>query len=265
MNIVECSQGDMDWFLARTGRVTASDVAKTMAFRMKGEKKGEPLESRNGYMASIIGEILTGEPDMDIGGYLTDYMRRGIDEEDRAREVYAVVSDVEVQRVGFVIHPTIERAGASPDGIVSGDGMVEIKCPKSKTHIAYMLTGVLPEEYEPQVMFELACTGLEWCDFVSYDSRMPRRHRMFIKRVYRDEERIAEINAAVLQFLAEADSTIERLNRLNPESEISPKEHLKEQLRRSLEPDPNDEALITDEEIEWAKARTMPQPEIRST
>lgn len=243
--IVHCNQLDAEWFAARCGKVTASDVAKVLSFLVKGARKGGETAARAGYKASIIGEILTNEPDMDIG-FTTGYMNRGNNEEPKAREVYQVVSDLEVRQVGFVLHPTIERAGASPDGLVVGaSGMVEIKCPKSKTHIEYILNDSLPEEYEPQVMFELACTGLEWCDFVSYDSRMPARHRMFIKRVYRNEERIAEINAGVELFLSEAFDTIARMNGANPQPEL-----VKEQLRKSVS---LDDALLTDADIEWAK------------
>lgn len=211
MKIVPCTQGEMDWFEARCGRVTGSEVIHAIAIAKIGKNKGGSTEARKAYMASIIGEILTGNVDME--GYATGAMNHGIDEEPRAREVYEMVEDVEVQQVGFVIHPTIERAGASPDGLVREDGSLEIKCPKSKTHIQYVLSGELPDEYEPQVMFEIACTERDWCDFVSYDSRMPRWCRMFMKRIYRNEERIHEINAGVLQFLQETDDTIGEMRR----------------------------------------------------
>lgn len=202
-------QGTIEWFSARCGRVTASEVANAISIAKTGKNKGGSTEGRKTYLASIVAEILTGEPDME--GYITGSMNRGRDEEPLARAAYEVATDLDVSLVGFVLHPTIERAGCSPDALVGPDGLLEIKNPKTKNHIAYMLSGELPEEYEPQVMFSLACTEREWCDFVSYDSRMPPGLRIFCKRVYRNEERIREINEGVVQFLEEADDIIRRL------------------------------------------------------
>lgn len=202
-------QGTHAWFMVRCGKVTASEVANALAIAKIGKNKGGSTEGRKTYMASIIAELLTGEPDME--GYATSSMNRGTNEEPRARAAYEIANDVDVDTVGFVLHPTIERAGSSPDGLVCTDGMLEIKNPKTKNHIAYMLTGELPEEYEPQVMFSLACTEREWCDFLSYDARMPKGLRVFCKRIYRNEPRIAEINSGVLQFLDEADEIIRQL------------------------------------------------------
>lgn len=209
-------QGSLEWFMCRVGRVTASEVINALAIAKVGKNKGGDTEGRRTYKASIIAEILTGEPDME--GYATSSMNRGTNEEPRARAAYEIANDVDVDIVGFVIHPTIERAGSSPDGLVSHDGMLEIKNPKTKNHISYMLSGELPDEYEPQVMFSLACTERDWCDFLSFDARMPQGLRAFCKRIYRNEQRIAEINAGVLQFFEEVDEVIYQLRkRMGPE------------------------------------------------
>lgn len=246
-------QGTHAWFMARCGRVTASEVA-SVRLALTGKNKGGSTEGRRTYMASIIGEILTGEPDME--GYATSSMNRGKDEEPRARAAYEIANDVDVDTVGFVLHPTIERAGSSPDGLVGADGMLEIKNPKSKNHISYMLTGELPEEYEPQVMFSLACTEREWCDFLSYDARMPKGLRFFIKRIYRNEPRISKINADVLQFLDEADEIIRQLKKRYGVPDIRPAVVHKAKREDAVMTDP--ELGITDADIEsvypeWAR------------
>jgi hypothetical protein len=116
-----------------------------------------------------------------------------------------------VEEIGFVEHPTIAMAGASPDGMIASDGLLEAKCPVTATHIETLLTGVIPDKYFKQMQFQLACTGREWCDFASYDPRLPERMRLFVKRVPRDREAIAEIEDAVVVFLTEIERTVEQL------------------------------------------------------
>lgn len=233
MKIVQCTQGSQAWHANRAGRVTASEVYKVLM--------DPKTETRSGYMAQIISEILTGEPNME--GFCNPYMERGTAEEPAARDAYAVRNNVWIDQVGFVIHPTIARAGSSPDGLVGEDGGVEIKVPKPSNHIAYMIGGQLPKKYEPQVMFNLACTEREWYDFVSFDPGLPTRHQLFIKRVYRDEARIRDINEAVLSFLEEVDDLIAKLDSMNP---------LIEQLRKSVDIEAG--LGITDDDIPaWAK------------
>lgn len=237
MKIVTCSQGSAEWLAVRSGRVTASKVAAVLNFR-KDKKEGA---ERAAYRVQVAAEILTGST---LGeGFVNDFMRWGTEQEPDARDAYCVRHDVYVDTVGFVIHPAIERAGGSPDGLVGADGMVELKCPKTSMHIEYMLAGVVPPEYEPQVMFGLACTERAWCDFSSFDSRLPLRHQLFTVRVYRDEARIKEIEDGVRTFLDEVDALIAKLDGMNP---------LIEQLRQSVEIDP--ELGITDADIPaWAK------------
>jgi len=242
VNIIDCTQGDHEWFNARLGKVTASEVADAVRFLKRGDKKGEEGKTRLSYKAAIVSEILTGDP---ADTFVSKYMERGTELEPYARTAYEIKRNVMVEQVGFVIHPSIDRSGASPDGLVGEDGGLEIKCPKVENHLAYMLAGKLPPEYEPQVMWNLACTGRQWWDFVSYcPPPMPERHRLFIVRVHRDEQRIAELEAGVVQFLAEVDEMITALDTLNPEIAKT----LNEQLRGSLGEDYGDLG-ITDEDI----------------
>lgn len=212
--VVECLQGSREWFECRMGRVTASEVASVLAFLKRGEKKGGDRAKRSNYKTQIVSERLSGHINMD--GYVSPAMMHGNDYEAVARAEYRFRSGNEVDLLGFVFHPTIEMAGSSPDGFIDDDGGLELKCPNTTTHFEYMMAGDVPEEYEPQMMFGMACTGRMWWDFCSFDPRVPERHQVFTKRLYRREERIAEIEAGVIQFLSEVDDVIERLNALNP-------------------------------------------------
>jgi hypothetical protein len=215
MNVLSCDQGSAEWFYARSGKVTASQVIRAISFLKIGDKKGGETAARASLKVKIVAEILSGEPS--IEGYVSPYMQYGTEMEPFARAAYEVKFDTMVDKVGFVLHPTIERAGGSPDGLIGDQGGIEIKCPKTETHLDYMIAGVLPPEYEPQVMFCLACTGRTWWDFASFDARLPARHQLFVVRVLRDEERIQEIEEGVRAFLFEVDEMIAQIEQINPE------------------------------------------------
>jgi putative phage-type endonuclease len=236
MTILNMKQGTQEWFQQRCAFVTGSKAADVMGFL----KKGGETQARANYKAQIVAEILTGMPDLD--GYLSPYMQWGTEQEPFARAAYEMATGLDVDQVGFVVNDRIPRMGGSPDGLVGDDGGIEIKCGKSTTHIRWMLDGIVPEEHEPQMSFYLACTGRKWMDFVSFDPRMPAHLRLFVKRLERDEERIAFIEAAVVQFNAEVDEMIGRLNSI-----ATP---VYDQLRESLIQD--DCLGISDEEIAWA-------------
>ncbi len=217
MKVSYCEQGSGEWLQMRIGKVTASRVAAAMSFLQRG---GES-KARADLKRELAAEIITGT--VDPHGYVSSYMKDGTAAEPYARAAYEVEYDVSVDVVGFIFHPTIERAGASPDGlVVGGKGGLEIKAPKTTTHIEYLEANILPPDYEPQVMFNLACSEYEWWDFVSWDDRMTSQFKLFRKRVYRDEKRIAEINAGVTQFLREVDEKIEHLRKLYPAKERVP-------------------------------------------
>lgn len=222
MKAYDCQQGTEEWFRLRAGKVTASGLADALAIRKINPNKGESTEARKGYIAEIVAETLSGEPDME--GYISQSMKDGNEYEPFARAAYEVKYDVSVDKVGFVVHPTIERFGASPDGLMESlGGGLEIKCPKTKTHIKYLRAGVLPPDYEPQVMANLACSELEWWDFVSFGMKVAPRFQIMKVRVYRDEVRIKEIEDGVRSFLQEVDDAIGELNRMYPEEVYVPK------------------------------------------
>jgi putative phage-type endonuclease len=204
VRVLDLPQGSAEWAAARAGLVTASRIDDVLAKIKSGE-----AASRRDYKAQILAERLTGVPQED--GYINAEMQWGIDNEIYARGAYQVAKDIDVDPVGLILHPTIERSAASPDG-VAGEGLVEIKCPKTATHLQYLLAGEAPTKYQPQMLWQMACAECSWVDFVSYDPRLPERLQLFVVRFHRDDKRIKEMETEVLAFLAEVDQMLERLN-----------------------------------------------------
>jgi putative phage-type endonuclease len=204
LNILDCEQRTPEWIEARIGKVTASRIDCVLAEIKKGE-----AASRRNYRAEIVIETLTGLP---ADNYISKEMQWGIDTEPFARAAYELQNDVMVATVGFANHPAIARFGASPDGLVGEDGLVEIKCPNTATHLDYLLTGEVPADYQPQMLVAMACTGRDWCDFVSFDPRMPQHLQLFVRRFERDNFRITEIEQKVEKFLDEVDEMLMRLD-----------------------------------------------------
>ncbi len=196
-------QGSDAWFAERCGRVTASRIADLMAKTKSGWGA-----SRANYAAQIITERLTG---CVAPSFTNAAMIHGTETEPEARRAYEFFVDRDVVETGFVPHPSIGMAGASPDGLVGDDGLLELKCPQSATHIETLLTGTVPDKYVKQMMFQMACTGRQWCDFASYDPRLPERMRLWVKRVERDAETVDEIECAVVEFIAEIDEKLGKL------------------------------------------------------
>lgn len=196
-------QGTEDWHDVRRGKVTASRVADLIA-----KTKSGWAASRAKYEAELIAERLTGQT---TDGFKSAAMLRGNEVEPDARTAYAFLNDADVAEIGFVDHPRIQMAGASPDGLVGKDGLVEIKCPDTHTHIDMLLRGKVPGRYLTQMQWQMACTGRAWCDFVSYDPRLPERHQIFVTRVKRDGERISQLETEVAAFLEELEDKIARL------------------------------------------------------
>jgi putative phage-type endonuclease len=196
-------QGSPEWFALRLGKVTASRVADIVA-----KTKSGPSASRASYMAQLITERLTGTVQE---SYSNAAMQWGTDKEPEARAAYEFYH-AEVTQVAFTPHPTIDQAGCSPDGLVDEDGLIEIKCPNSATHLETLLGQAVPAKYETQIQFQLACTGRQWCDFVSYDPRMPEAMRLFVKRVARDDKRIKELETEIAGFLLEMAVKLSELN-----------------------------------------------------
>jgi putative phage-type endonuclease len=192
-----------EWFAERLGKVTASKVADVLARTKSGWGA-----SRAGYAAQLIAERLTGKPTV---LFENDAMRWGNEQEPLARDAYAFYVDADVSQCGFITHPTIAMSGASPDGLVGEDGLVEIKAPNTATHIDTLLDEPISNRYVLQMQWQLACTGRKWCDFVSFDPRLPEHMRLFVKRFKRDEKVIAELEREVALFLREIDTKLAAL------------------------------------------------------
>lgn len=201
-------QGTPEWFAQRLGKVTASRMTDVMAKVKSGEAAG-----RANYRAELVAERLTGKV---AESFTNAAMKWGTEAEPLARAAYEAEFGVLVQEVGMVEHPRIPMSGASPDGLVSTDGQIEIKAPETKAHIETMLGGEAPAKYMPQIQWQLACTGRAWCDFVSFDPRLPPGMQMFVRRVPRDDAYIKELEAEVIKFLAEVEETVHRLEALQP-------------------------------------------------
>lgn len=201
--MLEMIQGSPEWLKARVGKVTASRIADVVA-----KTKSGPSASRENYLAELIAERLTRQP---AERFVSPAMQHGTDTEAEARACYEFYRGETVKEVGFVLHPTIDQSGASPDGLVGADGLVEIKCPNTATHIDTLLARMMPRKYINQMQWQMACTGRQWCDFVSYDSRLPERLRLFVKRMPRDEKCIAELETEIVRFLVELEVKIHRL------------------------------------------------------
>lgn len=199
-------QGSAAWHAQRLGRVTASRVADIIAKTKSGYST-----SRANYMAELVAERLTGNR---AESFTSAAMQWGTDQEPEARLAYEFYSNAKVELVGFVAHPTIAMAGASPDGFVGADGLVEFKCPLTATHIETLLTDSVPGRYETQMLWQMACCpDRAWCDYVSFDPRMPEAMQRFVKRFPRDNARIAELEEEVRTFLFELETTVSRLTK----------------------------------------------------
>lgn len=196
-------QRSPEWYEARLGRVTASRVADIVAKTKTGYST-----SRANYMAELICERLTG---VQGASYASAAMQWGTDTEPMARAAYEGTVGSLVIETGFVPHGSIAMAGASPDGLIEDDGLVEIKCPITATHIETLLGQSVPGRYVTQMQWQMACTGRKWCDFVSFDPRMPEKMQLFIKRVDRDNAAIAELEREVVNFINELESKIAQL------------------------------------------------------
>jgi YqaJ-like viral recombinase domain len=163
-------------------------------------KRGGEAASRRDYRGELIAERLTGRAE---DRYVSKEMKFGTEQEPFARTAYEIKTENIVDQVGFIFHPRLDFTGASPDGLIGEDGGLELKCPKTTTHLAYMMAGTVPKEYQDQMLWNMACAEREWWDFASYDSRLPEKLRIFIARMPRDEARIDEIEREVLKLNSE--------------------------------------------------------------
>lgn len=195
-------QGSKEWLQARVGVVTSSRFNDVMATIRSGE-----AAARYNYKAEIVAERLTGLPSE---SYVNGAMQWGIDHEDEARQVYEAIRELKVEQTGLLLHETL-KAGASPDGLVGDDGLIEIKCPNTATHIKTLIAGEAPTKYYAQMQGQMWVTGRKWCDFVSYDPRLDDKNAITIKRVERDDDYIKLLEDSIKIFLDEVEAILEKL------------------------------------------------------
>jgi putative phage-type endonuclease len=198
-------QGSPEWHALRVGKVTASRVADVLSKIKTGESA-----SRKNLRTELVVERLTGKK---TEGFTNASMDWGVETEPLARAAYEVATGNLVDQVAFVDHPTIKWFGCSPDGLVGDDGLIEIKCPNSATHLDYLEADKPPNKYLTQMMAQMACTGRKWCDFVSFDPRLPDGLQLLIIRVNADDKYILAMENEVIEFLAEVEATVASLNK----------------------------------------------------
>ena len=199
-------QRTAEWFAARAGRVTASRIAD-----VTGKTKSGYGAARADYMVELLAERLTGQP---TEKFVSSAMQWGTDQEPHARHLYTVKTGLWVDEVGFVRHPKIEWAGASPDGRIGIDGLVEIKCPKTTTHLETLTSKSVPKNHYAQMQWQMRCADRAWCDYVVFDPRMPVKAQLFVTRVTRDDEWLTTTEAEVIKFLAEVDAKVAALKKI---------------------------------------------------
>jgi putative phage-type endonuclease len=201
-------QRSPEWFAARCGSLGASQIADAVA-TLKDNKT--PAATSANLVAKLVIERLTGVQEE---GFKSGPMQWGIDNEDGARRAYEAATGEFVVEAGLYKHPTIAGTHASPDGLVNDDGLIEIKCPNSATHIGTLKGNPVATQYVYQMQWQMACTGRQWCDFVSFDPRFPEHLQLFVKRFERDDKLLAELEAKVSAFLTRVESDLDALSKI---------------------------------------------------
>lgn len=198
-------QGSGAWLNARVGHLTASRMADAIAVL----KSGKPSEARNKLMIELLAERMTGDA---APHFVNDAMRWGIEQEPHAKAAYQVHSGELLESCGFILHPTIEHFGASPDALIGTDAVAEFKCPTSTTHVSWILAGEMPDQHKPQVLAQLACTRRTRAVFASFDPRMPPARQLFVVEWTPEPEEIEAVETAAREFLRELDEMFDRLS-----------------------------------------------------
>ena len=199
-------QGSEEWFKSRLGKATASRIADILAKTKSGYST-----SRENYCVELALERITGTRQE---FYQNDAMKWGTETEPLSRAAYEAHTGAIVDEVGMIDHPTIAMAGASPDGCIDADGLIEIKCPNSATHMKTLLSKKPDSKYITQMTWQMACTGRKYCEFVSFDPRFPTHLQLFVTRVDRDDKAVSDMEAEVIKFLDEVDAMVQQLNNM---------------------------------------------------
>ena len=197
-------QRTQEWFAERLGKITASRIADVVG----KTKSGGYGAARKNYMAELLCQRLTGQQEEK---FTSAAMQHGTDTEPAARAMYMLETGTDVTETGFIPHPTIAMSGASPDGLAGEDGLIEIKCPNTATHLEFLQSRKPKHEYLLQMQWQMACTGRQWCDFISYDDRLPEKLAYRCIRIPRDDKLIAELEEEAVKFLTELDKTVRQL------------------------------------------------------
>jgi len=199
-------QGSDEWKQSRIGKATASRISDIVAKTKSGYST-----SRANYMAQLVVERMTNQV---AESYSNAAMEWGVENEEFARAAYEAKTGNMVDQVGAIDHPRIAMSAASPDGLVGDDGCLEIKCPNTATHIETLLGDEPAKKYYDQMQWQMVCANRSWCDFVSFDPRMPAHLQLFVKRIERNDIYIAELESEVIRFLAEVDDKVKKLNEI---------------------------------------------------
>ena len=202
----EVIQGSEAWHQQRMGKATASRISDIVAKTKTGYST-----SRANYMAQLVVERMTNQV---AESYSNAAMEWGVENEEFARAAYELKTGNMVNQVGAIDHPRIAMSAASPDGLVGDDGCLEIKCPNTATHIDTLLGDEPAKKYYDQMQWQMVCANRSWCDFVSFDPRMPTHLQLFVKRIERNDIYIAELEKEVIQFHVEVDHKVKKLNEI---------------------------------------------------
>ena len=200
-------QGTPEWHQMRLGKVSASRMAELLA----KTKTGAFAASRAKYMAQLLCERMTCEP---TEFFTSQAMQRGTEIEPVARAAYEAENLTSVEQIAWVEHPTIPMAGCSPDGFVGEHGLIEIKCKEIHNHLDSILNDKIDPDHQAQMMWQMCCTGRQWCDYVCFDDRAPEGLQLFVKRLHRDEEKIKQMEDEVRAFLKDLENMIQKLNEI---------------------------------------------------
>ena len=199
-------QGSAEWKQSRLGKATASRISDIVAKTKSGYST-----SRANYMAQLVVERMTNQV---AESYSNAAMEWGIENEEFARAAYEAKTGNMVDQVGAIDHPRIAMSAASPDGLVGDDGCLEIKCPHTATHIDTLLGDEPAKKYYDQMQWQMVCANRSYCEFVSFDPRMPSHLQLFVKRIERNDIYIAELESEVVRFLVEVDDKVKKLNEI---------------------------------------------------
>lgn len=201
---VEALAGTANWHAARRGLLTASRIKDALAVL----KTGKPSESRQKLMFELLAERMTGAA---VDHYVTPAMTWGIENQADAISAYEAETGELVGPEVFVLHPEIDWAGATPDGLIGVEGLIEVKCPTTPKHLAWLMAGEIPDEHRLQMVFQIACTRRRWVDFVSFDPRVKAKSQLFIKRFEPGRDEIERVESGAREFLAELDAMSQQL------------------------------------------------------